>query len=153
MIFLGKVRKNKMKTMTTPLEGIFDIEPNTTLSPIQLDSTDLVAIDDDQEHKEISTQLSTVYGYALEAFEHQTELVQTVDPKFAARNAEVAAQYLNIALNSVNSRVDARHKRDKIKIAQNTPASQTAENITNNILVTDRNTILRTVGLPPENNS
>jgi hypothetical protein len=57
-----------------------------------------------------------------------------------ARNAEVAAQYLNIALNAVNSRVDAKAKRQKARLAANGGAPTT---VNNNVIVADRNELLK----------
>jgi metal-dependent amidase/aminoacylase/carboxypeptidase family protein len=65
---------------------------------------------------------------------------QEVDPKFSARNAEVAAQYLTIALNAVNSRVDSKFKRQKIRIAKQ--EAGTPNTVNNNVIVADRNQLL-----------
>lgn len=141
-----------MHTMTTtpttsissPLEDIFDIESGTTEKALQLvpQSTEMASIDETEE-TEIAVQLNTVYNYALEAFEQQTANVQTIDPKFAARTAEVAAQYLNIALSAVNTRVSNRDRREKRKGGK--IENQNAENIQNNIIVADRNELLRMI--------
>jgi hypothetical protein len=130
------------KTITSPLEDIFDIEAGTTERALQIvpASTEMTAIDDAEE-EQIATQLSTVYSYALDAFEQQTANVQTIDPKYAARTAEVAAQYLNIALNAVNTRVSNRDRREKRKGGR--IESQNADTINNNIIVADRNELLR----------
>jgi hypothetical protein len=103
-------------TITSPLEDIFEIEEGTTERALQLipSSTEMTAIDETEEN-EISIQLNSVYNYAMEAFEQQTANVQTIDPKYAARTAEVAAQYLNIALSTVNTRVSNRNMREKRK--------------------------------------
>lgn len=130
------------KTITSPLEDIFDIEAGTTERALQIvpASTEMTAIDDAEE-EQIATQLSTVYSYALDAFEQQTANVQTIDPKYAARTAEVAAQYLNIALNAVNTRFSNRDRREKRKGGR--IESQNADTINNNIIVADRNELLR----------
>ena len=132
------------KVISSPLEDIFEIENCTTEQALQLApvSTEMSSIDETEE-TEIAVQLNTVYNYALEAFEQQTANVQTIDPKFAARTAEVAAQYLNIALNAVNTRVGSRDRREKRKGGK--IENQTAENIQNNIIVADRNEILRMI--------
>jgi hypothetical protein len=67
------------KTITSPLEDIFDIEAGTTERALQIvpASTEMTAIDDAEE-EQIATQLSTVYSYALDAFEQQTANVQTI---------------------------------------------------------------------------
>jgi hypothetical protein len=131
-------------SISSPLEDIFDIESGTTEKALQLvpQSTEMASIDETEE-TEIAVQLNTVYNYALEAFEQQTANVQTIDPKFAARTAEVAAQYLNIALSAVNTRVSNRDRREKRKGGK--IENQNAENIQNNIIVADRNELLRMI--------
>jgi hypothetical protein len=131
-------------SISSPLEDIFDIESGTTEKALQLvpQSAEMASIDETEE-TEIAVQLNTVYNYALEAFEQQTANVQTIDPKFAARTAEVAAQYLNIALSAVNTRVSNRDRREKRKGGK--IENQNAENIQNNIIVADRNELLRMI--------
>lgn len=130
---------------TNRLEDIFDIESGTTISTVQPKSTEIVSTDDvdtssliNEEDRAVSQQLSTIYGYAIDAFEQQTQMVQEVDPKFAARNAEVAAQYLTIALNSVNTRATIRQNKLKLKSDGTNPNT-----VNNNLIVADRNEILK----------
>lgn len=140
-----------MNMIENHLESVFDIEPGTTISPIQKPApmkTEIVSTNDadtssliNEEDKEIAQQLATIYGYAVEAFEQQTNLITEVDPRFAARNAEVAAQYLNIALNSVNSRATIRQNKLKLKVDGSTPGT-----VNQNLIVADRNELLRLLG-------
>lgn len=130
---------------TNRLEDIFDIESGTTISTVQPKSTEIVSTEDmdtstliNEEDRAVSQQLSTIYGYAIDAFEQQTQMVQEVDPKFAARNAEVAAQYLTIALNSVNTRAKIRQDKLKLKADGTNPNT-----VNNNLIVADRNEILK----------
>ena len=150
-----------------PLESVFGIEPNTTfieerssqivndrsstlvdfttgdVIPRKVDDitdTDL-EIEDRLEDLHIDGQLENLHEVAMNAFQQQSRLAQEVDPKFSARNAEVAAQYLNIALNTVNTRIDSKFKRNKIKIAKK--EATVTKNVNNNIIVADRNSILK----------
>jgi hypothetical protein len=95
------------------------------------------------EDLHIDGQLESVHTNAIIAFEKSSRMSEEADPKFAARNAEVAAQYLTIALNAVNSRVDAKYKRAKSK--QGKIAAGTPGTVNNNILIGDRNEILRQI--------
>jgi hypothetical protein len=140
---------NKTKMTTSPLEDIFGIESGTTISTIQTPRDELVVTPTaennvqliNEEDKEINSQLASIYGYAMDAFEQQTQMVQEVDPRFAARNAEVAAQYLNIALNSIGQKAKIRH--DKLKL-ETTITNQTPGAVNNNLIITaDRNEILK----------
>ena len=100
------------------------------------------------EDLHIDSQLETIHDSALNAFEQQHRLATEVEPKFSARNAEVAAQYLKIALESVNSRVDTKYKRNKIKLAkdQNVNGGKTVNN--NTVIVADRNALLQSLFQP-----
>lgn len=126
----------------SPIEGIFDIEPGTTLSNIQVTAREPVATENEKDADDVvvDSQLATVYDYAIEAFEAQSEQIQTIDPKFAARNAEVAAQYLKIALDATTGKAKIKLEREKNLPINNKPGVVTNNN---NIIVADRNAILR----------
>jgi hypothetical protein len=156
--------------MKSPLENVFNIEEDTTESifsvfnppmtelPIEVVnsvtgealelSPDLSIEDENRAEKiediQLQGQYDVIYKNALDAFQAQLDLAQGSDPRFAARNAEVAAQYLNIALNSTKDRTEAKFKRAKIKLAQQ-QAKPSTTNIQNNlgVIVADRNEILK----------
>jgi len=158
-----------MTNKANPLEKIFGIEAGST--PVFVDSPviqmnerasslldptsgELVARSTTPDAAEISHeerledmhidgQLENVHLTALIAFEKSARMAEEVDSKFAARNAEVAAQYLNIALNAVNSRIDAKFKRQKIK--QTATAAGTPHTLNQNIFVADRNELLKQI--------
>ncbi len=127
------------KTIDTPFEELFDIEPGTTEAVIQppaikdIDSPEM----EDEEDKHVSKQLETVYEYAIESYEQQTNTVQSIDPKFAARNAEVAAQYLKIALDAADTRAKNKNSRKKINAAL--LKAGTPDTLNQNLIVTNRN--------------
>jgi hypothetical protein len=154
-----------------PLEDVFDIRPGSTEGGFKFDDTepgsplnerasalidpttgDIIERSSEPTQNElekeerledlhIDSQLENVHSAAMIAFEQQARMAQEVDPKFSARNAEVAAQYLNIALNAVNSRVDAKYKRQKIKVAKKEATKPGTVN--NNVFIADRNELLR----------
>ena len=101
------------------------------------------------EDLHIDGQLETVHTNALIAFEKSARIAEEADPRFAARNNEVAAQYLTIALNAVNSRVDAKFKRQKVRIAAVSAGAPSTVN--NTVIVADRNALLKQIFGTPEN--
>jgi hypothetical protein len=161
-----------------PLESIFDIDPGSTpvfhdihsVTAAEINERASTLVDptsgemivrkiepdvDDISKEEriedlhIDGQLESVHMSAIVAFEKSARMAEEVDPKFAARNAEVAAQYLTIALNAVNSRVDAKFKRQKARAeALKAGAPST---INNTVIVADRNKILQQLFLSIEN--
>lgn len=149
-----------MSAIPHPLESIFNIEPGTThtaaaalvtneivdpatgeviirktegITEVELDKEERI------EDLKIDGQIDVIHSAAMTAFEAQSRLSQEVDPKFAARNAEVAAQYLKIALDAVGTRVDTKYKRAKIKLTKN----EGPRSVQNNLIVADRNELLK----------
>ena len=95
---------------------------------------------DDEEDKAISAKIDDVYEKSLGAFEELTAYTQIIEPRYAARNAEVAASYLKIALDAASTR--AKVKGDKTKNAAFIPFTNQNSG-TQNIVVADRNDLLK----------
>lgn len=123
-----------------PLEEIFGLDQGTTISPVQSVEIEIDE-DGDQEESGIDQQLDTIYAHALEAYETQAEMVDQVDPKFMARTAEVAAQYLKIALDSTNSKSNKFINKKKINASRG--KMDAPGTVNNNLIVADRNDILK----------
>ncbi len=132
-----------------PLEDIFNIEPGSTYDIARIDDdNEMIAVpeqavaptyQDDAEDRDINEKIETIFEAAMDAYENQTALTEIVEPRYAARNAEVAAQYLNTALNA--TALKARTKNDKRRSSQFVPFNNT--NISgSNVVVASRNEIL-----------
>lgn len=89
----------------------------------------------------IDEQLTNVHNNAKAGFRHFMDTVDQVEPRYAARQGEVAAQFLNIALASTQTRAQANVQRKKLRIA--TANIGKPNSIQNNLVVADRNDILR----------
>lgn len=133
-----------------PSTGSLNERASTLVDPtsgelVQRKVDDVSTNDLDKEERledlHIDAQLEGVHNAALEAFHMQHRMSQEVDPKFSARNAEVAAQYLKIALDAVSNRVDAKYKRQKVRIA--TQKIGTPNTVNNNVIVANRNDLLK----------
>lgn len=98
---------------------------------------------DDEEDKKISAKIDDVYDKSLDAFNELTAYTQIIEPRYAARNAEVAAGYLKIALDAASTR--AKVKSEKNKSAAFIPFSNQNSG-TQNIVVADRNDLLKMMG-------
>lgn len=132
------------KFMSSPLEDVLNIESGTTLSPVQATMPTVpveAPLIPDTEDTAIKEQLQTVFETAMEAYENQQEIASTIDPSKAARNAEVAAQFLKIALDSTSQRSTNKANKDRLRAGP----KQEAETINNNLIVTDRNSLLKTL--------
>jgi hypothetical protein len=139
--------------MKHPLADVFDLAPvaqdeSLDLSPEAVDeSYDMVpqgqvqppAIVDDEEDKEIGKKIDEIYDVAMAAYNNQTAYVEILEPRYAARNAEVAANYLNTALNAVSLKAKVKNEKKKI----NAGFVPFKNNGGTNIVVADRNQILQ----------
>ncbi len=160
---------NSMQEQPIVLESTFNIEPgstprfqdkveshlpvvNTLIDPssgeIVERATDnitpeIIEKEERIEDMQIDGKLNEVYDNAMAAFNSHTSVVDGADPKFAARNGEVAAQFLKIALDSTNSKIDAKYKRNKVRIARGSMG--TPNQVQNNLIVADRNEVLKSL--------
>ena len=100
----------------------------------------------DEEDIAIDGKIDTVYDAALAAFNQQTQYCEVIEPRYAARNAEVAAGYLSIALNAATVR--ARVKGDRKKQAQFVPFAN--GNKANGNVVASREDIMRLIAIDAE---
>ena len=131
--------KDAEKLIAHPLEETFDIEENTTVVPYKEVTTDLVEHEPyDNKDKELDEQFQEVYDLARESFENTREDVEMVDPKYKARNSEVAVQYLNTALNAAREKSVLKQHSDKIVISIAKGPSVDGDKVT-----VDRNELLR----------
>lgn len=138
--------------LTNPLDVLFNTPPaeevveykETTegeLAALQ----DMAAPEKDAEDIEIDSKIDTVYAAAIDAFNNQTAYTEIIEPRYAARNAEVAAQYLNIALNAAATR--ARVKGDRKRGSMFVPYSA---KVTNNTVVASREEIMKMISIDAE---
>ena len=78
---------------------------------------------------------------ALEAYEAQAEEAELVEGRYKARNAEIAVQFLNTALNAANSRGTLKANKDKLRVAE-AKVSKGGGGTTNNTIVGTTSEIL-----------
>lgn len=147
-----------MSKIQHPLADTFNLDDSYNSDP--LEGTDLTHIDrdpyaavpqsalpakpieDDVEDKEISGKIDEIYGAAMEAYQNQTAFVEILEPRYAARNAEVAAGYLNTALNAVSLKAKVKNEKRKLSSGQ-AGFIPYGNNTTNNVVVADRNQLLK----------
>jgi hypothetical protein len=100
-------------------------------------------VEDDAEDKEVTEKINSIFDAAMEAYQNQTAYVEILEPRYAARNAEVANSYLNTALSAVS--LKAKVKNEKKKLASPGGFIPFGNNTTNNVVVADRNELLRMI--------
>lgn len=136
----------KEKTIEHPLEEIFDITPGSTIVEYkESPPTELVVCEKyDDKDEEIEEQFQNVYDKAMDAFDIQQDVVDEVEGKYVARNAEIAVQFLNAALNAAKEKSNMKQHKDKLGTPTGQPGSEGAKIINNNLFV-DRNDLLNQI--------
>jgi hypothetical protein len=140
--------------LPNPLETVFNMGPDEIEiddkyemmeAPLQATISEPVPDNKDADDILVEKRIDEIYDVAMETFNNQTAMLEIVEPRYAARNAEVAANYLNIALAAVNSR--AKVKSDRKKTNQGFVPYNNGSKTTNNLIVASRNDILRMMTL------
>jgi hypothetical protein len=141
--------------LTNPLDELFEIEhPSSEVTEYQQISANELATlqaessspDIDKEDLEIDQKIDAVHDAAMQTFQNQMQYAEIIEPRYAARNAEVAATYLNIALNAAGMRakVKADRKRSNSFVPYSTGKTQ------NNVVVASREDIMRMISIDAE---
>jgi hypothetical protein len=116
------------------------IQPENLPVPTQ-EAMEQAVPPDVKDDDDIATdkKIDAVYDAAITTFNNQTAYTEIIEPRYAARNAEVAAQYLNIALSAATAKakVKADRKRTNAAFIPFNNGNRTGNNI-----VADRNAIL-----------
>jgi len=103
----------------------------------------------DEDDELVEERLDQVYDAAMDAFETQNGFTEIIDPKYAARNAEVSANFLNIALNAAATRAKVKVDRKRTNsMAGFVPYAQGKS--TTNVVIASREEILKMVTIDGE---
>lgn len=135
--------KKTEKAMEHPLEEMLDIDPGSTMvefiePALPVESVKIEGVYDAKD-AEIEDQLQEIFDVAMTQFEVQSGVCETVEGKYAARNAEVAVQFLTAALNAVQTKGTIKGNKDKI-VAK--VVTSPAANGNGNVIM-DRNDLLK----------
>lgn len=144
--------------LQNPLEQVFGIEAGST-DDVEYEMIEAgnmlpaVSAEAPVDHKDeddvaIEKRIDDVYEAAMNTFQQQQAYTEIVEPRYAARNAEVAANYLNIALAAANSR--AKVKTDRKRANQAFVPYAQSNKTTNNLVIADRNQILKMLDMDGE---
>lgn len=142
-----------MMQIKNPLDDLFDIDDEMT-SGTEIDDYDqapqsalvppnTAVAEKDEEDIENDKRFDEVYTAAIDTFNNQMAYTEIIEPRYAARNAEVAANFLNLALQAANSK--ARNKMDRKRATAFIPGM--GGKVTNNTIVASREEILRMISV------
>jgi len=134
----------KERTMEHPLEEFMGIEKGTTIIEYEESlPAELVEHEQyDEKDNEIENQFQVVYDKAMDAFDAQSDITDQVEGKYAARNAEVAAQFLNTALNAAKEKGGQKQHKDKLDVAKKNVGKP---NTVNNNVIMDHSEMMRLI--------
>lgn len=145
-------QKSDNPMLKSPLDELFDTEQEQEQqiqTYEQITEGELAAMEEqpepevkDEEDIEIDGKIDAIYDAAIETFHAQTEYTQIIEPRYAARNAEVAASYLTIALNAAATR--AKVKGERKRQAAFVPFANKSQN---NVVVASREEIMRMISV------
>ena len=133
----------KQKTIEHPMEGLLDITPGTTvIEYTEIVPGDVVKMPDyDAKDDEIEGKLEEIYTVAMGNVQVIADEMDRVEGKYKARIGEVTATMLNVALGAVKHKADLKMHKDKQKA--DTPSGTATHTTNNNLVVADRNDIIR----------
>lgn len=126
------------------MEEIFGIESGSTEQlPAAYDPKAAAPIEMyDVKDKEIEDQYQEIFNAAMLAFHEQSDSVDVIDPKYRARAQEVAANFLNTALQSVNSKAGLKQTKEKHILTAQKNMNDSGKNDT---VIFDRNELLKAI--------
>lgn len=135
--------EEKFTYIEHPIEDILELESGSTMVPVTERQGTELTIDEeyDNKDKEIESQFHEIYESAMTAFERQENDNQRIEPKYRARNQEVAVQYLNTALSAAKEKRSLKEHKDKSAVKR----TQGPNTVNNNLVVADRNEILKSL--------
>lgn len=129
----------KSKTTEHPLETAFGIESGTTVVEYkEMTPTPTIPTPTyDDKDEEVDGQLEEIYATAMTQVATMADEIEKVEGKYKARMGEVTATILSVALGAVREKRQMKEHKDK-----NVPVT-TPHTVNNNLVITDRNEILR----------
>lgn len=150
-------RETITKQVEHPLEDIFELPSGSTELVVTQRHTEVVPCEQfDTKDAEIEEQFQEVYDVAMSTFENTVDLIERseTDPKYVARQMEVAAQFLNTALAAAKEKASLKQGKDRINAATRTAAAvaaNKASGATAGPVVMDHATLLKLLkGEKPE---
>lgn len=127
-----------------PIEKFFNISSTPNEKKIDYEPRDLVedpSYDDkDAEHEK---DIQEIFELAMTGYLNMETLLDSIEPKYRARMAEVALDYLKTGLSAANTKIKQKSDIDKLKLSEK-KTQKSSSNTTNNIIFSgDRNDFLK----------
>jgi hypothetical protein len=126
-----------------PMEDVLDIESGTTITEYKevLPATIVEHPTYDEKDTEIEQKIEEVYAMAIANAETISDEIERVEGKYKARIGEVSATMLNVALTAIREKRELKKHKDQMSVE--TASAGTPHTVNNNLVVADRNEILK----------
>lgn len=133
----------KEKVISHPLEDALGIEPCSTIVEYRefIPAVIVELPNYDEKDNEIETRLEEIYTLAIGNVSVIADEMDRVEGKYKARIGEVTATMLNVALGAVKQKADLKAHKDKMAIE--TKSAGTPHTLNQNLVIANRNDILR----------
>lgn len=135
----------KTKAIEHPMEAVLDLDPGTTIVEYtEVLPAEVVKMPTyDEKDDEIENKLEEVYTTAMGTVSTVADEIERVEGKYKARIGEVTAAMLNVALGAVREKRELKKHKDQVTVDATQAGPRT---VNNNLVVADRNEILRILG-------
>jgi hypothetical protein len=134
------------KAISLPMEEFLNIEPESTIMTRMERETELSkAPEYDEKDDEIEIGYQEIADKAINAFGVLTDEAESVEGRYKARIAEVAANYLGMALDANKAKAKLKEHKDKL-----VKKTQQGSKTVNNTVIINREELLKTILAPKE---
>jgi hypothetical protein len=123
---------SKKDLSRTPIENFFNLPTSEKEEKEETHSEIVPNVIYDEKDDQVEGLLANIHDIALNTHDKIMDDLDGMEAKYSARTYEVAANYLNIALNAADKRVKLKEHKDKLVKASGKAAS--VKNITNNTI-------------------
>lgn len=129
------------KTIEHPMESVLDIEPGTTVVQYTQPVEDEQVVGEAYDEKDIAIdkKFNDIYRMAIASVTDLRDEIERVEGKYKRGLAENAVQMLNVALSAATQEGHYKIQKTKAIVSQ----GDTTNNVTNNVIVADRNQVLK----------
>lgn len=136
---------DKIPKRKNALEDFLNIPPTEIDSP-EYETKDIVVHDDyDSKDREIEEQTQEVFNKAMQGYTTLESLLSGIEPKYRARMAEVALDYLKTGLAATDSRAKQKESIEKQKISKDKIALNASTQSNDKVFFGDRNDFVKMV--------
>jgi hypothetical protein len=136
----------EIKKSAHALEEWLDIEEGTTeQEKVKYNFPTKQSEHYDPKDREIERQAHEVFEEAMSGYKSLDQIIENMEPKYRARMAEVALQYLKTALDATDHKSKQKESIEKLSIQKEKVQKTSSSGNNTTVYVGDRNDILKQI--------